>query len=546
MFANPNSLKIKMKDIGNLKLLGVIIILAASVQACKNYGFRANYQEANKLLHATENIRTKPYLKAHMKNGDVCILKDTWIIDTNKNTVFGNGKRFDYNRKEIFLGEMTLHIDSVSIFETNSKILKPEKGRIATLSILTGIDVALGVICITNPKVCFGSCPTFYMNEDNNFHFADSEGFSNAIAPSMEYSDIDALNNPPIEDQIFSLTMKNEALETHCVNDVKLLAYPRKKGERIFQSKSNEFYLCQNDYLLSHAEGQEGIVTALLKNEDRQERFSLADEKNLSSKEEIYLTFDGVENQNDLGLIVNFRQTLMTTYFIYSAIGFMGDQVGDFFAKIEQSKEINSSLKNGITKELGNIDLYALNSRTNEWELQDGLYETGPIAVNRQIIPLKIYGKNQQIKLKLVMNKGLWRIDFTALTNIKGKVKPLEIKPSSIYNKGQNDLDALSAIENPNKHLISMPGNEYRFHFELPEKNMDYELFLYSKGYYLEWMREHWLKDKNLLKLHEMVYNPKKYLRNETKDYKEYESMMEQEFWNSKIDTKTFIYYEKN
>ena len=116
MFANPNSLKIKMKDIGNLKLLGVIIILATSVQACKNYGFRANYQEANKLLHATENIRTKPYLKAHMKNGDVCILKDTWIIDTNKNTVLGNGQRFDYNRKEIFLGEMTLHIDSVSIF----------------------------------------------------------------------------------------------------------------------------------------------------------------------------------------------------------------------------------------------------------------------------------------------------------------------------------------------------------------------------------------------------------------------------------------------
>ena len=135
-------------------------------------------------------------------------------------------------------------------------------------------------------------------------------------------------------------------------------------------------------------------------------------------------------------------------------------------------------------------------------------------------------------------------MDYLALTNIKAKVKPVEIAPSSILNKGKIDHKALSSINRPNDYLISMPGSAYKFNFDLPQQNEDYELFLYSKGYYLEWMREHWIKDKDLLKLRQMVVHPKKYLKLEAKDYKRYEANMEQEFWNSKIDTKIFSYYE--
>jgi predicted unusual protein kinase regulating ubiquinone biosynthesis (AarF/ABC1/UbiB family) len=55
---------------------------------------------------------------------------------------------------------------------------------------------------------------------------------------------------------------------------------------------------------------------------------------------------------------------------------------------------------------------------------------------------------------------------------------------------------------------------------------------------------EHWIKDKNLLKLRQMIENPKRYLKTEANYYKLYESTMEQEFWNSKINTKTFSYHE--
>ena len=77
-----------------------------------------------------------------------------------------------------------------------------------------------------------------------------------------------------------------------------------------------------------------------------------------------------------------------------------------------------------------------------------------------------------------------------------------------------------------------------------PDAQKNYVLFLYSEGYYLEWMREHWIKDKDLLKLKQIVEDPSKYLRAETKNYKIYEKNLEADFWNSKIDTKTFSYYE--
>ena len=100
-----------------------------------------------------------------------------------------------------------------------------------------------------------------------------------------------------------------------------LRACPRLPGQRFYQSPANEFYLCENNYPLTRAESNEGDVSFLLKSDDKQEWFSLADAENLSSKEEIFLTFDDIANKDQLGLILNFRQTLMTTWFIYSARG---------------------------------------------------------------------------------------------------------------------------------------------------------------------------------------------------------------------------------
>jgi hypothetical protein len=527
----------------------LLLVVITTFSACETYHFRSNYKDANALIHGTERHKSPPFLKAHLKNGDICILQDTWTVDTLSEVVLGNGKRFDYNRKRVFVGAIRLPFDSISIFETNIKLKETEHGRLATLGILLAVNLPLSIYCLSNPKACFGSCPTFYVEGNDNFHSSDAEGFSNAITPSMEYGDIDALNNTPLSSHSFSITMKNEALETHCVKDVKLLAYPRQQGERVYAAPGDEFYRCQNTYPLSAASANEGDVTALLQTADKQERFSLSDERNLSKKETIYLNFDNVSDCKDLGLVLNFRQTLMTTYLIYGAMGYMGDEVSDVFNLLQRHQTLNPNSKGGLKKELGGVEIHLWNNQKNVWEKQGEHYETGPIAINKQLTRLKssnsLLPNTEKVKLKIVLNQGLWRLDYVALTNIKEKITPLSIAPSRILNKEKEDKSALNALNDPTLHLISMPGSAYQFQFDLPTEHQDYELFLYSKGYYLEWMREDWLKDKNLRKLKTMALLPKKYLKDEAQNYKRYETYLEQDFWNSRIDTKTFSYYDK-
>ena len=537
--------KAEMKTLRILVLLMTLGIIILIVHSCRStsYHFRSNYEDANSLLHSPNNLKTKLFLKAHLINGDVCILTDRWNIDTVNNQLTGTGTRYDFNRHIIYRGSMSLPIDSVAIFETNNKLVDTERDRILVLTTLAIANSIGTFMCILNPKACFGSCPTFYTEDINNIHYADAEGFSSAIAPSMEYGDIDALNNNELLDKQFSLIMKNEALETHCVKNVKLLAYPREKGEKVYHSGKDEFYLCENLYTPTDATDESGRINDLLTYMDIQERFSYADSKNLAQKETIFLTFDNINQNDKLGLVLHFRQTLMTTYFIYSALEYMGDEVSDYFAKIEGNNELMKKLNGGMKELLGDIDVYVLDEKNNTWQFQGGLNETGPIAINKQIVPLKNSNKSNTIKLKLILNKGLWRIDYAALTNIKSKVEPIEIQPSSILNKGKTDFSALEKINSPNDYLISMPGNEFKLNFILPEKR-DYELFLFAKGYYLEWMREEWLAGKNSLKLKQLFEKPEAYLKDEAANYKVYETTMEQVFWNSKINTKTFTNYD--
>lgn len=523
--------------------LGILFIVFV-FHSCKTYYFRSNYGSLNTLIHHPDNINRLHFLKAHLKNGDVCILTDNWQIDNSDSLIIGVGSKYNYNRQLILQGRMEIPIEEVVIFETNKKISTGESTRKLALSILTGLNAGATSACLANPKACYGSCPTFYINQTDNFHYSDAEGFSNAILPSLEYGDIDALRPQYISDKTFSIFMRNEALETHMVRDVNIRAYPLKDNQRVYHSPGDEFYLSNKLYAVDRAVADEGDITQLLRKDDYQERFSLSDENNLSSREEVFLEFNDISHGENLGLVLHFRQSLMTTYFIYNAMGYMGDEVGDIFAKMEMEKDIYGKMKNGLRKELGDIEVYLWNEISREWVFQDSFYETGPIALNRQIVPLKIPVNDSKARIKLVVNKGLWRLDYAALAAIQKKVEPFELNPVAIYNKGKLDPTALSQISSPDEHLISMPGSEYQFQYEFPQSNVKYELFLYSKGYYLEWMRESWLKDKNLLKLKKMFDRPAAYLKEEAKEYKRYEMMMEQIFWSSKLDTKTYSYHE--
>lgn len=513
------------------------LLLGVSIYSCSkfyiNHDFRETYKQLNDSIHfaPTQNA----FFKVHHKNGDVTLF-ETWALNNSKDSIIGDGSHYDFNRNELQNGYLSININDIAIIETNQldAIKSKDKSRIAGLSILTGANLLLDAVCITNPKACFGSCPTFYIDENASLDQASAEGFSSSIAPSLEKRDLDALKFSTDSDN-FSITMKNEAFETHMINELYIQAISKKSNEQIYHDINNVYYNCTELINPAEAKVDNISINEIIKCLDNTEYFSSSDDKDLGMKEEIVLEFKNLTNK-DYGLVIDFRQTLLTTYLLYSGISFMGNEVGDYFAKIETNRLL-SDLLNSPFNRLGKIYISYWNENHRKWYSIQEIYETGPIAKNIIIVPLNnIQIENQDLKIKLEMAKGLWRIDYLALAKITSQVEPLTIYPSSLDIIDGASYSIKQIKHDDDDYLVSFPGNAFKFKFNLPLSNQgfEYELFLSSKGYYLEWIRQDWLSSKNPSKLKKMLRNDNDLWKELASEFKVMEPYIEDVFWNSK------------
>lgn len=471
------------------------------------------------------------FIKAHMKDGTVYVLYN-WHFNKDDNLLFGYGSRLDINRKVIktpdslrFLtskNEELLKVDlsDISLLETND----PGPSVVGGLAIVTGITAGVTIFCLINPKACFGSCPTFYANDGDTLSLL-SEGFSTSISPSLEKNDIDMLYSAqPTFD--FELVVTNEALETHSICYANLLVFEKRESERVFATPDGSFYKCTSITQPIHCQNKDSDCLHKVSKVDEYEYYSKTDSINLDSKEELFVTFN-LDSDQQVGLVVGKRQTLLTTFLMYQQLAYMGNSVSYWMAKLER-EEI--AYKESILDLLGGIEVYSKGAKGN-WHFEGEVNETGPIATDYNVIPLN-NTFNGKVELKLIMNRGLWRIDLLGLALLSGKALPTVINPINVKTIHGSEEDPLSKLINDSQYLVTYPGDAYRIIYRLPFTNV--ELFLDSRGYYLEWIRDEWVKEQNFKKLNVMITNPSKYLRKAAREYKKLEPIMEETFWNSR------------
>ncbi|MCU7493906.1 MAG: hypothetical protein HF314_03315 [Ignavibacteria bacterium] len=466
-----------------------------------------------------------PYLKAHMKNGSLYVLQD-WKIDDSKKIITGSGKKYDAYRNLLSSGTVEMSEDSVAIFETNTLV---NSGSVTALTVFTGITAAVTVFCIINPKACFGSCPTFYTRDSDTLRL-QAEGFSSSISPSMEATDIDALYHSKVDCDEYSLEMRNEAMETHVVRSANLLCVEKsKKNSRVFCSPDGKFWQCDSIILPQRALGPEGDCLSLLQKADGIERFSVADSANLGEKEFIELDFKNVPGKNS-GLILGCRQTLLSTYLLYQTFAYMGSNAAYWVAQIERNK-INVK-GNEMLNMLGGIEVQVQDLYGN-WQSAGFIDEFGPLATDFHIVPIKgIPEKNTKVRLK--MTKGYWRIDYAALSPVSEAKNLTRLQPEEVLKGGKTDENARKILCDSSRALVTLPGDTYELKYRIPSMFKDYELFLESRGYYLEWIRREWMKEENAARLAEILLNPEAALKRLAPEFKKVEPKMESSFWRSR------------
>jgi hypothetical protein len=470
--------------------------------------------------------RNTPYLKVHMLDGEVYVLS-SWSTQEKDKTVSGQGNLLDVNRKKIRTGDFVIPMDTVVLFETND--IRPSPA-ILPMTVLTVPSLIVSGICLSNPKACFGSCPTFYA-WDGEKMLLQAEGFSSSVTRALEAEDIDALCRARPLSPHFEIVLTNEAMETHVIRSVNLLGVPRPKDGRTFFSLSGRFRQAPDVQEPTTCRGPEGDCLAKIKSYDGIERFSRADSRDLATRETVELTFDPSPN-GQLGLVISFRQTLMTTYLFYQGLAYMGHEVGYWLSRLEQSDPKMRSYSRSVGELLGGIEVWARNDQ-GKWIKAGEIKETGPIASDTRLVelPEKI---SRPLHVRLNMTKGLWRLDWIALARLSQRVDPVRISPSLVLNGGKVDEEARRRLLDPSETLVTMPGDSYTLAFELPTDYPDYELFLESRGYYLEWIRESWLAEESLARTIMMYKNPSRFLKVVAPEFKKAEPQLEDSFWRSK------------
>jgi hypothetical protein len=84
------------------------------------------------------------------------------------------------------------------------------------------------------------------------------------------------------------------------------------------------------------------------------------------------------------------------------------------------------------------------------------------------------------------------------------------------------------------KSLVTLPGDAYDIEYQLPPRPEQYELFLESRGYYLEWMRREWLAEENLPLAAQILLDPAGAVRTLAPAFKRREPELERLFWSSR------------
>jgi hypothetical protein len=459
-----------------------------------------------------------------MKNGNLYIFQ-SWNTDSIGSTITGEGVLLNPRRDTLAKGQTTLGLDSVALLETN---VITNSGASTAFTVFTGITAAMTIYCMTNPKACFGSCPTFYVSDGDSMRL-QAEGFSSSISPALEATDVDALYHAQPMNEEVTVEMRNEALETHVVRHVDLLAVSRRNDSRIFFGSDRQFW--ESTRLLSpvHARSPEGDCLRALRNADWIERFSLADEVNLGTKETIDVEFRVVPGQI-YGLVVGARQTLLPTYLVYQALAYMGNDAGHWLAEIERK---NITGRHGdIEGLIGGIKVSIANPEGIRQSMGE-INEHGPLAVDMHLVPL---GKisDTTINVQLQMTKGAWRLDYVAIAELSAPLRPVRLHPHTVFKNGKEDHYARTSLLDSTKTLVTLPGDVYTLQYTLPKSEREYELFLESRGYYLEWIRKEWIEEQNAILLAQMFLDPVNALRRLAPEFKRVETFMEECFWRSR------------
>lgn len=468
---------------GRWLVVGVCIVAAACVVVSS--GSRRALLDPG-----TQQFVNSP-VRAHLGNGDVVVFPNGAAVTTTE--VVGTGFRYDATRKAV--GSVsTLPIGSVIGLE--SYVRKVNEGRTLLYSAVTLAASAVGTLALG--LVIFGSCPTIY-SDSAGTPALQAESFSYSIAPLLARRDVDRLNVYTDSNGVVRLDVRNEAAETHYIDQLELLEVRHDAAELVSPAARGGIVALKN--LTAVADVRDARNRNVARQLVRVDGSIFASEPSLlrnavagTELPEDHLEFSvpRARDRDSLAILLTMRSSLMSTVVFYEhMLAKSGarslDWIGEDLSKITTVARVARWYT-------GNFGLRVEVKDGDEWRQVVRLMDFGPVAWRTiaAIIP-PVRGDSVHVRLRFAPDE--FHVERLAVTHDVRAIEPRKLTVARVTTgAGHAVKDAREFLaEADDRHFVTEPGHRFFAEYDAGRHSGSRTFMMAADGYYVEWLRPSWI-----------------------------------------------------
>lgn len=438
--------------------------------------------------------------KVFLEDGSYVVFADGFTVEENR-FVRGVGQRYRIGGADHGPAMQHLPLDSVAAMTYYD--IRNVAGSILASTILGlygGFISAMSVYCISCPKCCFGSCPTVYTG-DGEERILEAELFSYSLSKFHQEEDLDRLEKPVDRTGRYEIQVTNEALETHYIDQLTLIAAVHPPGTDVFPTHEGRIISTARRQAPSRAVTRYGedVLELISHSDARAFRSDSRAVKNTARgrlKDWVDVDVNLPEEVDSLTIVFRLRNTLLSTILLYDVV--LASQGID---ALRWAERLNTDVAYAADYHRiynAHAGMKIKTKRQGAWLEVAAIPDVGPIAWKHiaAVIPIdESQTGSQTIRLEFFPDNVM--IDYIGVdvSTERDAVRLQEVRPSAVVDHdGRDRSDVIDVVsENDERFLITEPGEAYEFQYQAKAGERPVTPFVKSNGYYIEWIRGEWV-----------------------------------------------------
>jgi hypothetical protein len=433
-------------------------------------------------------------VKVHLLDGSIVVFRRGAIVE--RDTIHGVGERFTATLDATGTA-LSIPLDSVLGAEAFDQ--RVNGGRTVLYAGVTAIGAVATVALL---KAIFGSCPTIY-SDSAGVARLEAESFSYSITPMLERRDVDRLSAQPDASGMLTLEVRNEAMETHFIDQLQLLEVRRRADEDVFPSPGGPPVAVRSSLAPSRATDRAG--------RDLRRVLARADESVFSTdsatlaraaaigasaalrEDWIDVAIPRPAGRDSVALLLRMRSSLLTTVLFYDYMlerpGARSlDWVARDLSRITTLAQMGRwhAANMGLRVSVRNGDGYRQIAR---------LADFGPIAWRSVAVVVPVTSSDS-VHVRVSFLPDEWRIDQLTFAADVRRTSPRLIEPMQVITSaGAPQRAAREALATADERRLSTsPGDRMFVRYDVGRDSTPRTFLVAAQGYYSEWVRGSWMK----------------------------------------------------